>query len=143
VTWRRTLLTTVLIGGGIWCLGMVQKVHSEEKPAGAAEVAYKPVAPVAPLMEAQEEAFNAIKKQLTATGKEDFKVLQRTAYLLAELCNVNHYQSEKADYKKWAFEARDLAVELAKASKAKEVDKAKDLFKKIHTKCGECHDVYK
>ena len=29
--WRRTLLSTALVGGCIWCLGMVQKAHSEEK----------------------------------------------------------------------------------------------------------------
>lgn len=142
MVWQRTFLTTLLVGGCVWCLGMVQSVHSEEK-AAVAETPYKPVAPVDPLMEAQEQSFAAIRKQLGATGKEDFKVIERHAYILAEMCNVNHYQSEKADYKKWAFEARDLAVSLAKAAKAKEVDKAKDLAKQIHTKCGECHDVYK
>lgn len=143
MNWRQTLLSTALVGGCIWCAGLVQKVYSEEKAAAAAEPPFKPVSPVEPLMEAQEEQFNAIKKQLSAAGKEDFKAIERYAYVLAELCNVNHYQSEKDDYRKWAFEARDLSVALAKAAKAKEVDKAKDTFKQIYTKCGECHDKYK
>lgn len=145
MNWRQTLLSTTLVGGCIWCVGMVQKAYSEEKAAVSQQQAtpYKPVSPVEPLMEAQEDQFNAIKKQLVAAGKEDWKLVQRHAFVLAELCNVNHYQSEKDDYRKWAFEARDLCVELAKAAKAKDAPKAKDLFKQIHTRCGQCHDVYK
>lgn len=29
--WRKTLLSIALVGGCIWCLGMVQKAHSEER----------------------------------------------------------------------------------------------------------------
>ena len=105
-------------------MGMVQKVHSEDKATTApADVAYRPVAPVEPLMEAQEDAFNVIKKQLANSEKEDFKLIRRSAFVLAELCNVNHYQNDKTDYKKWAFEARDLSVELAKAAKEKDAAK--------------------
>ena len=34
--WRRTILSTALVGGCIWCLGMVQKAHSEEKAVNLA-----------------------------------------------------------------------------------------------------------
>lgn len=144
MNWRRTLLSTVLVAGCIWCVGLVGQVYSEEKAAASASASgYQPVAPVHDLMEVQEDQFNTIKKLLTATGKDpDFKAMSRHAYVLAELCNVNHYQSEKPDYKKWAFQARDLSVSLAKAAKAKDAAQAKDLFKKIHTTCGECHDKY-
>lgn len=29
--WRKTVLSAALVGGCIWCLGMVQKAHSEER----------------------------------------------------------------------------------------------------------------
>jgi len=31
MNWRKTLLSIALVGGCIWCLGMVQKAHSEER----------------------------------------------------------------------------------------------------------------
>ncbi len=34
--WRRTLLSVALVGGCIWCLGMVQKAYSEERAVSAA-----------------------------------------------------------------------------------------------------------
>ena len=39
--WRKTLLSTALVGGCIWCLGMVQKANSEEKtiPSGSGQSA--------------------------------------------------------------------------------------------------------
>ncbi len=254
MNWRRTFLSVVLAGGCIWCVGRVQQVHSEEKPAakpGAtaytpvapapmlaeaqeyqlAELkkavsdgkpnfkhveehahvlselfnirqyhketdhkaaaaardlsielakvskakdadqtkalaekviaagkkpagdkpaatepppAYKPVSPVHPLMEFQDHYFDEIKKMVNASdAKKDFKVVESSAYVLAELCNINSYQQDKEDYKKWAQEARELSLNLAKAAKDKDTDKAKGLYREIHVRCTACHDQYK
>jgi hypothetical protein len=30
MNWRRALLSAVLVGGCVWCVGLVQQVHSEQ-----------------------------------------------------------------------------------------------------------------
>ncbi len=137
---RRALLSAAVIGGCAWCLVVVQKVHSEEQAAPAA-APYKPVAPVHPLMEGQDYHWSQIGKLLKEESP-NFKHLEMHAYVLAELSNVNSWQKDKPDYRKWAVEARDLCLELAKAAKAKDTAKGEELRRQIHAKCGECHDKY-
>ncbi len=143
---RRTLLSVMLVGGCIWCLGIVQQVYSEEKAGDKAGAAvYKPVAPVEDIMHAQQYHFGEIRDQFKTKEKDkgpNFKLIRYHANVLAELCNVNHYQKDKGDYKKWADEARDLCLQLAKVAKDKESDKVQAQIKKVHAKCTECHDKY-
>jgi hypothetical protein len=75
-------------------------------------------------------------------SKEDFKLLGRHAYILAELANVNQYNNEKEDYSRWAKEVRDMCLELAKVAKEDDLTKAEKIVRTIHAKCGECHDKY-
>jgi hypothetical protein len=140
--WRQFALSTALMGICIWCVGLVQKAYSEEKAPAPQTAGYRPVAPVEPLMQAQKEQYNALRSQLQTAGKEDFRVIQQRAYILAELCNVNHYQSDKADYRKWAFEARDLSLALAQAAKSRDAAQARNLLKQINNRCALCHDAY-
>ncbi len=142
---RRMLLTVMLVGACVWCVGRVQRANSEEKAAGG-DAGYKPVAPVEALMHAQEYHFKEIRNGLKEAAKEgkdpNFKQVQYHANVLAELCNVNHFQTDKEDYQRWAFEARDLSLELAAAAKEKKGDGFEDSIKKIYTVCTECHDKY-
>ena len=139
--WKRTALSMVLVGGCIWCCGLVQRVYSEEQKADAGDC-YKPVAPPHDLMEAQDQHFEEIKDLLGQQGARRFRKLSIHANILAELCNVNQYQSEEKDYKNWAIEARDLSLKLAKAGKDKDQDAASELVREIHARCTSCHDKY-
>jgi hypothetical protein len=141
----RTMLSLVLVGASVWCLGVVQKVHSEEKEAAAKAEGFQPVAPVHDLMEGQEYHYKEIDKQLKEKGKENFKLVRIHANVLAELSNVNQYQADmakEADYRKWAVEARDLSLALADAAKAKNAEKSHELYREIYTRCTNCHDKY-
>lgn len=152
--WRRTLLTVALVSACVWCLATVQQVYSDEKQQAADKKAcFEPVAPVHDLMEAQGYHFKEITGKIRSRksdpeikdekqAKEDFKLMGRHAYILAELANVNQYNKDKEDYGKWAREVRDMCVELAKVAKEENVEKADKLGRAIHAKCGECHDKY-
>jgi len=136
---RRILLSATLLGGCIWCVGVVQQVYSEEKKIIVPR--YQPVAPVHDLMEAQEDHFNAVRKNLREKNP-NFRHMAAHAYVVAELSNVNQFQSDKPDYRAWAIEARDGCVQLAEAAKAKDLKKCKMLFRKVGTTCVACHDEY-
>jgi hypothetical protein len=123
---------------------LLKKPAGEAKPDPAAKpAAYKSVATVHSIMESQQDHFDEIKKLINATDKgPDFAAVEKHAYVLAEFCNINSYQKDKEDYKKWAVEAKDLSLALAKAAAAKNVADAQKIYRQIHTKCGECHDKY-
>lgn len=155
--WRRTLLTVALVGACMWCLATVQQVHSDEKQQAAEKAekkaCYEPVAPVHDLMEAQGYHFKEITGKIRSRksdpenkderqAKDDYRLLSRHAYILAELANVNQHNSEKEDYTKWAQEVRDMCVELAQAARKQDLKAADTITRAIHAKCGQCHDKY-
>ncbi len=104
---------------------------------------YKPVARVHPLMEEQQDMFDGIKKLLKSASEDDLKKMEKQAYILAELSNINRHQKEdKADYVDWATQARDQSLKLAKAASAKDVEAAKGILRQLHATCTSCHDKY-
>jgi len=141
---RRMALTVVLFAGCIWCLALVTTADSA--PSTPAGVPYKPVASVHGLMTGQMLAFKQIQTSLT--GKKDAerpRAIQLTSEALAELANVNTYNNEKEDYRTWAGQLRDTALELAGEAKKKDradEDKMKSLFAKLEGTCKSCHDAY-
>ena len=67
------------------------------------------------------------------------------AEVLAELANVNRYNHDKEDYRAWATQLRDQALQLASQAKAagsQEDARMKEQYKKIKATCTACHDVY-
>jgi len=141
---RKMALTVVLFAGCIWCLALVTTANSA--PSAPAGGPYKPVASVHGLMTGQMLAFKQLQTSLT--GKKDAdrpRTIQLTSEALAELANVNTYNNEKEDYRTWAGQLRDTALELA--GEAKNKDKAdegkmKSLFAKLEGTCNSCHDAY-
>lgn len=119
------------------------KKAGKESDGGAPSAPYKPVADVHGLMEVQQDIFNAVKKALGDAKEDTLKQAEKDASLLAELSNVNRHQKpDKADYVKWATDARDQALQVAKAAAAKDVDGAKTSLRTLLTTCNACHDKY-
>jgi len=141
---RKMALTVVLFAGCIWCLALVTTADSA--PSAPAGEPYKPVASVHGLMTGQMLAFKQLKTSFT--GKKDAdrpRAIQLSSEALAELANVNTYNSEKEDYRTWAGQLRDTAMELAGEAKKKDQadeDKMKSLFAKLEGTCNSCHDAY-
>ncbi len=141
---HKMALTVVLFAGCIACLAMVTTANSA--PSAPAGGAYKPVASVHGIMAGQMLAFNQIKTSLD--GKKDPnrpRMIQLTSEALAELANVNTYLKDKDDYRGWAGQLRDTALELAGEAKKKDTadeEKMRSLFAKIEGACNACHDAY-
>lgn len=141
---RRMALTVVLFAGCIWCLALVTRADSA--PSAPAGGPYKPVASVHGLMTGQMLAFKQLQTSLN--GKKDAdrpRAIQLASEALAELANVNTYNNEKEDYRTWAGQLRDTAMELAGEAKKKDQadeNKMKALFVKLEGTCNSCHDAY-
>ena len=141
---RRIALTVVLFAGCIGCLALVTTANSA--PSASAAGPYKPVASVRGVMTGQKLAFKQLQTSLTGTKDMDRPVaIQLTSEALAELANVNTYNNEKEDYRTWAGQLRDTAMELAGEAKKKDKadeDKMKSLLATLDATCKSCHDAY-
>jgi len=92
------------------------------------------------MMEGQAKLWGEIKDGILDSN---WKAAEKSAWLLAEVSNVNQYQHEAADYKGWAKQMSDQCVELAGVLKKKDAAKSRDLVSKIGNTCSECHNKYK
>ncbi len=141
---RRMTLTICLLGGCVWCFALVSQVDSAQPASGHSP--FKPVATVHSLMEGQGLVFKQIHSALTnpRTSKRSEQI---TAFseVLAELANVNALNSDKEDYRGWAGQLRQTALELAaEAKKEKNADdeRMNTLLARLKNTCTACHDVY-
>jgi cytochrome c556 len=141
---RRMALTVVLFAACVWCLALVATADSA--PSSPSGGSFKPVASVHGLMTGQMLVYKRLQASLA--GKKDAdraRTIQMTSEALAELANVNTYNSEKEDYRAWAGQLRETAMELAgEAKKKDEADEGKmnSLFAKLEGTCQSCHDAY-
>ena len=140
---RNVTLTVCLLGSCMFCFLLVSRGDSAE---GSSVVgAYKPVAPLHGLMYGQQVMFKGIRKAIgDKTTRDRGEVIEHLSQALAELANVNTYHNEKADYRAWAGQLRDTALELAEVAEEKVIDEAKmaKLVGQIKGTCGDCHDAY-
>lgn len=141
---RKMALTVVLFAGCIWCLALVTTAQSAPSPPSGGP--YKPVASIHGLMTGQALAFKQLQASLTGKKEADRpRAIQLTSEALAELANVNTYNGEKDEYRGWAAQLRDTALELAGEAKKKDQadeDKMKSLLAKLEATCKSCHDAY-
>jgi len=116
---------------------------SAQAPAAAG---YKPVSSVHGLMNGQNIMFGRIQEAITNAGtKKRGEQIEVCSEVLAELANVNTFNAQKDDYRKWAGDLRDTALELSKEGKKKgELDdaKMKTLVEKMKATCEACHKAY-
>ena len=140
---RNVALSVCLMGGCIWFLGMTS--HADSAAPDSAIAAFKPVSSVESLMHGQNMFFKTIRTELNQpAGKKRNHEIVEAAELLAELANVNRYNSPKQDYRDWAKRLSDQSLELAGEAKKSDAsdEKMKSLAGKMGTTCSACHDVY-
>jgi len=142
---RRLVLTAGLLVGCFSCFMLVTRADSAQSTASAAPP-FKPVASVHSLMEGQGAYFKQISEALAnPAAKRRAEDIFQGAEMLAELANVNTYNSEKEDYRRFAGRLRDTSLELAAEAKKKKdagEDKMRSLHQKLEATCKACHDVY-
>lgn len=141
---RKMALTVCLMGSCVWCLALVAGADSAEPTVGSVD--FKPVAAVESLMHGQKTFFKEIGMALQNRSMPDrTELIEEAAEVLAELANVNRLNNDKEDYRNWATQLRDTALQLAReAEKEKKASDGKmnKLFQKLKKTCGACHDVY-
>lgn len=142
---RKMALTVCLLSGCAWCLALATRADSAETTRS--EDTFKPVAPVESLMHGQMVFFKEINEQIRKpASSERNHEIGESAEILAELANVNRFNSTKEDYRGWATSLRDAAMDLAKETeKGDAADQANmmKLLQSMKSTCGACHDVYR
>lgn len=133
----------LIASGAALALGsVVLLAQAQSRPALKA---FTPVAPLDSLMQGQQAYFHEIYDLLDhpkARGRS--ARLARAAELMAELANVSAYHEDRQDFRDFAIDVRDRALELAKeAKKRSRADEARmrAVFEKINDNCTACHDL--
>ena len=141
---RRIALPGFLFTGCIGCLLLAARADSAQPQAAGGP--FKPVASVRGLMTGQGIVYKQLQAAIDGPKAADRPmIVQLTAEALAEFANVNTYNSEKQDYRGWAAQLRENAMELSMEAKKKasaDDAKMKQLFARIEATCQACHDAY-
>ncbi len=141
---RKAALSVCLMASCIWCLALVTRADSAQSASTGGT--FKPVAPVESLMHGQNVFFKEIRAELDKPSSEERnEEIKESAEVLAELANVNRFNSKKEDYRAWATELRDTALGLAaEADKNEKADdgRLKNFLVKLKDTCTACHDMY-
>jgi hypothetical protein len=141
---RKATLFTGVVLGVLWCSWLANTADSSEPPPAGST--FKPVAYVHGLMTGQGLVFNQIQQVLTnKKAAQRSEQIDALAQVLAELANVNTLNNEKADYRAWAAQLRDTALQLSaegKKNQGASEEKLNELFLKVKNTCQACHDVY-
>ena len=145
---RKMALTVCLTGSCVWCFALVAGADPDVRRdrTAAGSVDFRPVAAIESLMHGQNTFFTEIRMALRNRSMDDrTELIEEAAEVLAELANVNRLNKDKEDYRTWATQLRDTALQLAhEADKEKEADEDKmnKLFQRLKDTCAACHDVY-
>ncbi len=141
---RKMALTICLMGSCLWCFALATSADNGN-PASAGGT-FTPVAGVAALMHGQMTFLKEIGKAMGNKSNPDRNEgIAASAEVLAELANVNRFNKNKEDYRGWATQLRDTALQLAgEADKKEKADEShmKKLFQEIKNTCVACHDAY-
>jgi hypothetical protein len=139
---RRTTLTICMLAAGT--IGFTVVANSQEKPKVDSS-GFKPVASVHGIMNGQMVVFNEMMNTVrNAKAKERAERMEGLAEALAELANVNQYNSDQADFQKWARELRDQSLQVAQEARNETINDeiVKQLAETIKSTCAACHDKY-
>jgi len=118
---------------------------AESQPMGAAKApqkigAFKPVQPIHDMMEGQKMLFTQIKEGIV---DGQWKESSKAAWILAEIANVNQYQKDDPQYKRYAKQMSKDCVSLAKLLKKKDAAAAREGFRKVGRNCSMCHKKFR
>lgn len=136
---------------GMFVLGLALvsvTLVARAQPAGDApkqgepvpSMAFKPVISVEVMMENQGRFFKEVKDGIL---DKSWKPAAKSAWLLAELGNVNQYQNDNPDYKKFAKSMSDESKKLAEALEKNDEAASKEALKAVGQTCSACHDQFK
>ncbi len=116
------------------CLIAQAQPAGEVTKAKAAEPApaFKPVISVEVMMENQGRLFKEVKEGIL---DKDWKNSGKSAWLLAELGNVNQYQHDDAAYKKFAKQMSDASKTMAEAIDKRDEAAAKSALTSVGETC--------
>lgn len=102
--------------------------------------AFKPVQDIEHQMAGQGKLYGDLKDAIIDESWGDAETM---AWLLAELANVNHFQSTDSRYQKFADSMSTDCVALAKVVKKRDKKEARDALTSLGNRCKACHDVFK
>jgi len=134
-------------GHAVWMAGIIAVLSlgvivADPQPPEAARFAlpaFKPVQPVAQIMEGQDLLLNGVKFAVK-NGKWSDAIAQ--AWVLAELGNVNTQHARDGQYAEFARAMSDASSELARTLMKKNVDEAKKGISAVAARCEACHQKY-
>ncbi len=130
------VLSAMSVGIGIIAISAIAGPPKDPK---AKFKAFEPVEDVHHMMEAQDMLYNNIKDQIIDKSWDE---AETSAWVLAELANVNHFQSSEKRYQDFADAMSKDCVALAKAAKGRDARAARAAMRKVQQDCKACHDVY-
>jgi cytochrome c556 len=113
--------------------------RADPPPASTSPKSFKPVQSVEHLMEGQDKLYEEIKEGII---DKTWKPAQTSAWLLAELANVNQFQSNESKYQELAVRMSNECVELAAFLRKRDESAAKSQITRISQTCKACHDAY-
>lgn len=131
----------IMAGALAWAAtsaGQTAGDDKDTKPAPARP--FKPIMTVEQLMEGQDKLYAEIKDGITDKAWAE---AETSAWMLAELANVNHYQSDKLDYRKHADAMAAECQALAKVLRKRDAAAAQAQAAKISENCKACHEQFK
>ncbi len=123
-------------------VAMVASLYAGSPPGDATQPAggFKPVAPVEMLMYWQDRALGQINLGLV---RKDTERVEKHAWLLAELANVNSRRNPDVRYRTWALELREKASLIARLAKEKKFKEGKQAARAAKAICKKCHDAFR
>ncbi len=110
-----------------------------EGPKASSGAAFKPVQPLEKLMEGQKQLMGQIKD---AIQDKTWDEAQTSAWILAEMANVNQHERPNPKYRELATKMSGQCVELATVLKKRDQKAAMDQSKEIARTCKSCHDQF-
>ncbi|MFO0972927.1 MAG: hypothetical protein U1A27_05755 [Phycisphaerae bacterium] len=137
---RALVLKAALVGSGALAL-TAAALRAEPEPT-VAPVPFKPVATVEHLMEGQEMAFKSLKAAVLGSKWRDAR---SSAWLLAELANVNRQHARTPRYAELSGKMVDACIAVAEQIKPRQADAdaAKKGVSEIAATCKSCHDEFR
>lgn len=112
----------------------------------AAASCYKPVVPLASVMEVVDEVFAKMPETAETASRRGFRALKRNAEFLAEMGNLTSRLDGKCTNKDWVeLSNRMKTTALALSEAAGKADKAEFLkqYEEVKATCGACHDKFR
>ena len=101
---------------------------------------FEPVQPIHDMMEGQKKLYTEIKEGIL---DEQWDEAVKSAWILAEIANVNRYQHKSSEYKGLAKRMSKQCADLAKLLKKHDASSARQALGKVGQTCGACHDKFR